>query len=122
LALCATASLGYAEPATAATRAVLYVGNKPGDDITIIDIATQKVMSTLKVGALVHGICAQGDGRKAFVTIESNNTLKVLDTKSNTLSIPSTCRAAPMNARPPWMAVMWWCRCWRPPTAPSSST
>jgi len=85
LALCATASLGYAEPATAATRAVLYVGNSQGDDITIIDIATQKVMSTLKVGALVHGICAQGDGRKAFVTIESNNTLKVLDTKSNTI-------------------------------------
>ena len=69
----------------AATRSILYVGNSLGDDITIIDLPTQKVISTLKVGHLVHGICAQGDGRKAFVTIESNNTLKVLDTKTNTI-------------------------------------
>lgn len=72
--------------AQAATRSILYVGNSQGDDITIIDLPTQKVLKTLKVGHLVHGICAQGDGRKAFVTIESNNTLKVLDTKTNTIT------------------------------------
>jgi len=63
----------------------LYLSDR-GHDITIIDMATQKVISTLKVGALVHGICAQGDGRKAFVTIESNHTLRVLDTKTNTIT------------------------------------
>ena len=80
LAFCTAAS-----GAQAATRSILYVGNSQGDDITIIDLPTQKVIKTLKVGHLVHGICAQGDGRKAFVTIESNNTLKVLDTKTNTI-------------------------------------
>ena len=86
LAFCAVASLGQMTGADAATRSILYVGNSQGDDITIIDLATQKVISTLKVGALVHGICAQGDGRKAFVTIESDHTLKVLDTKTNTIT------------------------------------
>lgn len=83
--LFAAALLLTMSAAQAATRSILYVGNSQGDDITIIDLATQKVITTLKVGHLVHGICAQGDGRKAFVTIESNNTLKVLDTRTNTI-------------------------------------
>jgi YVTN family beta-propeller protein len=84
LAVCAAASFG-AESADAATRSILYVANSQGDDITIIDLATQKVISTLKVGPIVHGVCAQADGRKAFATVESNNTLKVIDTRKNTV-------------------------------------
>jgi YVTN family beta-propeller protein len=72
--------------AEAATRSVLYVANSQGDDITVIDLAAQKVITTLKVGPIVHGICAQGDGRKAFATIESEHTLKVIDTKTNTVT------------------------------------
>jgi YVTN family beta-propeller protein len=83
LAVCAV-SLG-AERADAATRSILYVANSQGDDITIIDLATQKVIFTLKVGPIVHGVCAQADGRKAFATVESNNTLKVIDTRKNTV-------------------------------------
>jgi len=83
LAVCAAASFGQATGADAATRSILYVANSQGDDITIIDLATQKVISTLKVGPIVHGVCAQADGRKAFATIESNNTLKVIDTRKN---------------------------------------
>jgi YVTN family beta-propeller protein len=77
------ASLGTAQ---AATRSVLYVANSQGDDITVIDLATQKVITTLKVGPIVHGICAQGDGRRAFATIESEHSLKVIDTKTNTVT------------------------------------
>jgi YVTN family beta-propeller protein len=81
LALCvATAS------AQAATRPILYVANSQGDDITVIDVATQKVLTTIKVGPIVHGVCAQGDGRKAFATIESEHSLKVIDTKTNTVT------------------------------------
>src|SRR5882757_9607409 len=78
LALCAAAA-----SAQAATRSILYVANSQGDDITVIDVATQKVLTTIKVGPIVHGVCAQGDGRKAFATIESEHTLKVIDTKTN---------------------------------------
>ncbi len=76
----------------AAGRPILYVANSQGDDITVIDLPTQKILTTLKVGPLVHGVCAQGDGRRAFATIESENALKVIDTRANavidTIALP----------------------------------
>lgn len=77
------AMLALAPGAEAATRSILYVANSQGDDITIIDLASQKIIKTLKVGPIVHGVCAQGDGRKAFATIESERSLKVIDTRTN---------------------------------------
>jgi YVTN family beta-propeller protein len=68
------------------TRSILYVANSQGDDITVIDLATQKVMTTIKVGPIVHGVCAQADGRRAFATIESEHTLKVIDTRTNSVT------------------------------------
>jgi YVTN family beta-propeller protein len=82
-AMLVTASMAVAQ---AATRSILYVANSQGDDITVIDLATQKVMTTLKVGPIVHGVCAQGDGRRAFATIESEHMLKVIDTKTNSVT------------------------------------
>src|SRR5580698_5265498 len=79
-------SVVVATAAQAATRSVLYVANSQGDDITVIDMATQKVIATIKAGPIVHGICAQQDGRRAFATIESEHTLKVIDTKTNTVA------------------------------------
>jgi YVTN family beta-propeller protein len=72
-----------ATAAQAATRPVLYVANSQGDDVTVIDLPTQKVIATIKVGPIVHGVCAQQDGRRAFATVESEHTLKVIDTKTN---------------------------------------
>lgn len=80
------AVLALTAAADAATRSMLYVANSQGDDITIIDLATQKVVKTLKVGPIVHGICAQADGRRAFATIESEHSLKVIDTRTNTVT------------------------------------
>ena len=77
------ASFGVAQ---AATRSILYVANSQGDDITVIDVATQKILTTIKVGPIVHGVCAQGDGRRAFATIESEHSLKVIDTRTNTVT------------------------------------
>src|SRR4051812_17911192 len=82
-AFCVIAVAGNAQ---AATRSLLYVANSQGDDISIIDLATQKVVKTLKVGPIVHGVCAQADGRRAFATIESEHALKVIDTKTNTVT------------------------------------
>lgn len=67
----------------AQARPILYVANSQGDDITVIDLPTQKIMTTIKVGPIVHGVCAQGDGRRAFATIESEHALKVIDTRRN---------------------------------------
>lgn len=79
------AALAVALSSAAQARSLLYVANSQGDDIHVIDLASQKVLNVLKVGEIVHGVCAQGDGRRAFATIESNNKLKVIDTVAETV-------------------------------------
>jgi YVTN family beta-propeller protein len=61
----------------------LYVANSLGDDITVIDLGTLKVVDDIKVGAGVHGACAPADGRWFFTTVESENNLKVISTATD---------------------------------------
>lgn len=78
--------------ARAGTR--IYVTNSEGDDITVIDLASRKVVADIRVGKGVHGACAPADGRTLFTTIESENNLKVIDTAANKVveTIPLTGR------------------------------
>jgi len=80
----------------------LYVTNSLGDDITVIDLGTFKVVGNIKVGEHVHGLCAPADGRRLFTTIESEDKLKVIDTATggivDTISLtgrPNQCAATP---------------------------
>jgi YVTN family beta-propeller protein len=89
------AILGMVKGAAAANAtARLYVSNSLGDDITVIDLATLKVVGNIKVGDAVHGLCAPADGRRLFTTIESEKNLKVIDTATNRVleTIPLTGR------------------------------
>src|ERR1700746_3252552 len=61
----------------------VYVSNSLGDDITVIDLDTQKVTADIKVGLRVHGVCAPADGRTLFTTVESEQNLKVINTATN---------------------------------------
>src|SRR5258708_5583462 len=79
-----------------------YVTNSLGDSITMIDLGTLKVAGEIKVGKRVHGVCAQADGQKLFTTIESEKTLKVIDTATNevtsTIALtgrPNQCASTP---------------------------
>jgi YVTN family beta-propeller protein len=58
----------------------LYVGNSRGDDISIIDVASWKVTGVIKGADRVHGICVQADGRRLFATVETDHTLRIIDT------------------------------------------
>jgi YVTN family beta-propeller protein len=86
--------LSSAAPGIAATQGItkLYVSNSQGNDITVIDLATQKVMGDIRVGERVHGLCAPSDGRRLFATVESENNLKVIDTTTDKVvdTIPLT--------------------------------
>jgi len=80
----------------------LYVTNSLGDDITVIDLQSFKVIQDIKVGLNVHGICAPADGRRLFVTIESEHNLKIIDTATGKiLSVipvtgrPNQCASTP---------------------------
>jgi len=100
LVILAVASGALSSAAGGAVR--LYVTNSLGDDITVIDLGTLKVMDDIKVGAGVHGACAPGDGRWLFTTVESENNLKVISTATDkvvkTVALtgrPNQCAATP---------------------------
>ena len=72
----------------------LYVTNSQEDDITVIDLSNFKGIHLIKVGADVHGVCAPAIGDRVFTTIESDHTLKVIDTATDRVldAIPLTGR------------------------------
>src|SRR5471030_448597 len=83
VALLAALAIATRLPAASSTKPVLYVTNSLGDNITVIDLHTLKATADIKVGEKVHGVCAPSDGKHLFTTIESEKTLKVLDTATN---------------------------------------
>ena len=73
----------------------LYVTNSLGDDITVIDLRTLKVVQNIRVGAEVHGICAPPDGSRLFTTVESEKNLKIIDPRTGKIL-----HAIPLDGRP----------------------
>jgi len=67
---------------TATAQNLLYVGNSRGDDVSIVDLATLKVVGDIKLGDRIHGVTVQPDGKRLFVTVESDHTLRIVDTAS----------------------------------------
>ena len=93
--LCVTLTFAAAVNALAAdggARMLLYVDNSLGDDISVVDLGTLKVVDTIKVGNQPHALCAPADGRRLFTTIESEKNLKIIDTLTGkiTATIPVT--------------------------------
>jgi len=83
-------------------RTLLYVDNSLGSDLTVVDLATLKVAGTIPVGEHPHGLCAPADGRRLFVTIESEKNLKTVDTVTGRVvdAIPVTGRPNQCAATP----------------------
>lgn len=80
----------------------VYIANSIGDDVSVIDIATRKVVADIKVGNIAHGVCAPADGRTVFTTIESEKAFKIIDTATNKIiatipltGTPNQCAATP---------------------------
>ena len=59
----------------------VYVG---GNDVSVIDARTNKVTATIPVD-LARGVAVSSDGSKVYVAIYGNNTLDVLDTRTDTV-------------------------------------
>lgn len=93
---------GILSGASGTARTLLYVDNSLGDDLTVIDLGTLKVVDTIKVGNEPHGLCAPADGRRLFTTIESEKNLKTIDTLTGkilgTIAVtgrPNECASTP---------------------------
>src|SRR5438552_3787940 len=61
----------------------LYVTNSAGDNIHVIDLRTFKVVGEIKTPDHPHGVAASGDGRRLFITVESDHTLRIIDTATD---------------------------------------
>jgi YVTN family beta-propeller protein len=71
----ASLSLTLAAPGTATTdpSIKLYVANSAGNDIHVIDPATNKVIKRIEVGPQPHGVVATRNGDQMFLTIENTD-------------------------------------------------
>src|SRR5215469_2837716 len=77
----------------------LYVGNSRGDDISVVDLSSLKVVGDIKLGERVHGVAVQPDGKLMFATVESDHTLRIVDTKTGQMN------SVKVSGRPNQVAV-----------------
>src|ERR1700694_857434 len=65
---------------SASENLLLYVGNSMGDDVSVVDLASLKVIGDITVGKHVHCVALTEDGRRLFTTSEVDHTLIISDT------------------------------------------
>jgi DNA-binding beta-propeller fold protein YncE len=54
-----------------------------GDDVSVVDLASLKVIGDITVGPHVHGVAVTPDGRRLFTTSEVDHTLIISDTETH---------------------------------------
>lgn len=64
-------------------RMLLYVGDSTGTDVSVIDLASLKLIDRIRLGARVHGLATEASGRHLFATVESDHTLRIVDTTTD---------------------------------------
>src|SRR5260370_41763952 len=97
-------------PLTAGTVRIIQT-NSAGDNVHIIDPATNRVVAVIKGIEVNHGAAVSPDGSRYYFSNEAESTLDVVDTKTLqvTKSIPLT--ALPNNVaiskdgRPAYVAI-----------------
>src|SRR2546429_6597611 len=65
-----------------AETALVYVTNSAGDNIHVIDPATNKVVQVINGVEAPHGIDFSPDGQRVYVSNEADSTLDVIDRAS----------------------------------------
>jgi YVTN family beta-propeller protein len=83
-----------------AGTALIYVTNSAGDNIHVIDPATNKVVQEIKGIEAAHGIVPAPDGTRVYVSNEADTTLDVFDRLSGALI-----KKVPLSNRPNNIAV-----------------
>lgn len=92
-------ALLLALPLTAAPVHI-YVANSAGDNITIIDPATNRVIGDIHVSRNPHGIVPSPDGKRFYISSETENVLDVVDRGSSRII-----RRVPLGQRPNNVAI-----------------
>lgn len=74
----------FALPALASSTRV-YQTNSAGDEVHVIDPAANKVVQTIRDIEVPHGVTFSPDGKRAWITCESEKTVWAIDTKTGKL-------------------------------------
>lgn len=69
-----------------AAQPYAYVANLGSDTVSVVDVATQTVATTVPVGSNPDGVAATPDGTRVFVANFLSDDLSVIDTGTNTVS------------------------------------
>src|SRR5579864_8483314 len=86
-------------PLAAATVRIIQT-NSAGDNVDIIDPATNKVVGVINGIEVNHGVAVAPDGRRYYISNEAESTLDVVDTK--TLKVT---RNIPLSGHPNNIAI-----------------
>jgi len=75
----------------------IYQTNAAGDEVHVIDAASNKVAFEIKDIEIPHGVAFAPDGTKAYITCESENTVWATDTKTGKLLGKASLSGHPNN-------------------------
>jgi YVTN family beta-propeller protein len=84
----------------AAAPVCIYVTNSAGDNVTIIDPASDRVTGEFRVSKNPHGIAPSPDGKRFYVSSETENVLDVVERGSFRII-----RRVPVGQRPNNIAI-----------------
>ena len=101
LAALALSAAGWT-PAAAANEDDVYVvqTNAAGDNVHLIDPATNEIVAEITGVEVIHGVAAAPDGSRLYLSNESTHALDVVDTK--TLEVR---KSIPLSGRPNNVAI-----------------
>src|SRR5580692_1997520 len=92
-------SVLFALPLLASSVRV-YQTNSAGDEVHVIDPATNKVVQTIRDIEVPHGVGFSPDGTRAWISCEAEKTVWVIDTKTAALI-----QKIPLSGHPNNLAV-----------------
>ncbi|HMA35421.1 MAG TPA: hypothetical protein VKY74_13200 [Chloroflexia bacterium] len=79
LAGCAGAPAAPASPAPAAAQGRIFVTNQESNDMTVLDAATNAVLTTVPTGQAPHDVSTAPDGQEVWVAYYQENHVAVFD-------------------------------------------
>ena len=87
-------------PTVSAETSRVYVTNSAGDNVHVIDPATNKVVQIIKGIEASHGVGFSPDGKRVYISNEADATLEVVDQKTTKII-----KKIPLSGRPNNIAV-----------------
>ncbi len=64
---------------------ILYVTHSGGDDVTLVDVGSNKVIGSIQTGSTPHGLEASPDGTRVYVSGETDDDIVAIDTATSTV-------------------------------------